>query len=304
MISGILNVYKERGMTSHDVIGKIRRITGERKAGHTGTLDPDADGVLPVCLGKATKVCGLITDSDKTYRAVMQLGVSTDTQDASGTVISRSPVSCTPGEALEALLSFTGSYDQLTPMYSARKVGGRHLYELARAGVEVERDTRRVTIKEIIPERISLPEITFLVTCSRGTYIRTLCSDVGDRLGCGAMMTSLTRTRCGRFSIEESLRFEQIEEAVSEGRLQELLLGADEMFEDLPAMQIAQGAARFLKNGNALRPGMLTVRQDAGGAEPPRGGARIRVYDESGAFAAIYRFDEDRGLFAPEKMFL
>ena len=304
MISGILNVYKERGMTSHDVIGKIRRITGERKAGHTGTLDPEADGVLPVCLGRATKVCGLITDSDKTYRAVMQLGVSTDTQDATGTVTARAPVLCSEEEALAALLSFTGSYDQLTPMYSARKVGGRHLYELARAGVEVERESRRVTIMEIVPERVRLPEITFLVTCSRGTYIRTLCSDAGDRLGCGAMMKSLTRTRCGRFSIEESLRFEQIEEAVAEGRLQELLLGADEMFEDLPAMQIAQGAERFLKNGNALRPGMLTVRQEPEGAEPPRGGMRIRVYDEGGAFAAIYRYDEGCGLFAPEKMFL
>ena len=204
VISGIINVYKEKGWTSHDVVAKLRRILQQKKIGHTGTLDPEAEGVLPVCLGAGTKLCDLLTDTGKTYRAVLLLGCTTDTQDTTGTVLSSRQVTCSQEEAREAVLSFQGSYDQIPPMYSALKVQGKKLYELARAGVEVERKPRAVTIHEIRIEQMDLPEIVFTVSCSKGTYIRTLCHDIGEKLGCGGAMKALQRIRAGGFRIEES----------------------------------------------------------------------------------------------------
>ena len=185
MKNGVLNVSKEKGYTSHDVVAKLRGITHQKKIGHTGTLDPDATGVLPVCLGKATKVCELLTDKDKTYQAVLLLGMETDTQDTTGTVTARAPVTASEEDVREAVQSFTGSYDQIPPMYSALKINGKKLYDLARAGKEVERKARMVQIHEIRIEEIALPRVTMTVTCSKGTYIRTLCYDIGRKLGCG-----------------------------------------------------------------------------------------------------------------------
>ena len=224
MINGILNVYKEAGYTSHDVVAKLRGICRQKKIGHTGTLDPDAVGVLPVCLGNATRLCDMLTDKSKEYEAVLLLGKVTDTQDISGKVLEEHPVLMEEEQAVEAVLSFLGSYEQIPPMYSALKVNGKKLYELARAGKEVERAGRPVEIRQIEILSAALPEITFRVVCSKGTYIRTLCHDIGARLGCGGTMKSLKRTRVGLFTIDNALRLDELEKLAHEDRLEEQVI--------------------------------------------------------------------------------
>lgn len=187
MINGILNVYKERGYTSHDVVAKLRGILKQKKIGHTGTLDPEAQGVLPVCLGNATKVCDLLTDKDKTYRAVLLLGTVTDTQDTTGNVLSQSPVLCTEQGVRDAAASFVGEQEQVPPMYSALKVNGKKLYELARQGIEVERKPRPITIHEIEIEQIQLPEIVMTVTCSKERISEPSVMILGRSLGAAAV---------------------------------------------------------------------------------------------------------------------
>ena len=209
-MNGILNVYKEPGFTSHDVVAKLRGICKQKKIGHTGTLDPEASGVLPVCLGNATKLCDLLTDKDKEYRAVLLLGVETDTQDTTGQILAEKEVNAGEEDVRSAILSFVGPYDQIPPMYSALKVNGKKLYELAREGQEVERKARRITIHEIRILEINLPEVKLEVTCSKGTYIRTLCHDIGQKLGCGGCMKELLRTRVERFGLEDSIRLGEI----------------------------------------------------------------------------------------------
>ena len=193
---GIIVIHKEKGFTSHDVVAKLRGILHMKKIGHTGTLDPDAEGVLPVALGKATRLVDMITDKEKTYEAVMRLGVVTDTQDMSGTVLSQTTeLSVTEEELCTVVSSFVGDYMQVPPMYSALKVNGKKLYELAREGKTVERKPRPVHFYEIEILDISFPLVRFRVTCSKGTYIRTLCNDIGEKLGCGGCMEKLLRTK-------------------------------------------------------------------------------------------------------------
>ena len=204
MVNGILNVYKEKGYTSHDVVAKLRGIVGQKKIGHTGTLDPDAEGVLPVCLGRATKVCDMLTEKDKTYEAVLLLGKETDTQDISGTVLRVGETEgLTQEQVKDCVMSFVGEYDQIPPMYSALKVNGKKLYELAREGKTIERKSRKVEIKEIRILEMALPRVRMEVSCSKGTYIRTLCHDIGEKLGCFGCMESLLRTKVSRFEIEK-----------------------------------------------------------------------------------------------------
>ena len=219
MLDGMITVYKEAGFTSNDVVAKLRGILRQKKIGHTGTLDPDAEGVLPVCLGKGTKLCELIADRDKEYEAVLRLGVVTDTQDISGAVLSRLPDEAVrervTGTALRAAAAgFVGDYDQIPPMYSALKVGGKKLYELARAGQTVERAPRRVHIYELEIGRVALPLVTMRVRCSKGTYIRTLCHDLGEKLGVGGTMESLLRTRVGDFTLSEAKKLSELEAMV------------------------------------------------------------------------------------------
>ena len=198
-MDGVIVIRKEKDFTSHDVVAKLRGILHMKKIGHTGTLDPDAEGVLPVALGKATRLVDMITDKEKTYEAVMRLGVVTDTQDMSGTVLSQaSELHVTEEELRAAIESFVGDYMQVPPMYSALKVNGKKLYELAREGKTVERKPRPVHFYEIEILEINLPLVRFCVTCSKGTYIRTLCHDIGEKLGCGAAMETLLRTKVGR----------------------------------------------------------------------------------------------------------
>lgn len=298
MINGIVNVYKEAGYTSHDVVAKMRGIFKQKKIGHTGTLDPAATGVLPVCLGKATKVCDLLTDKDKTYRCVMLLGVETDTQDTTGQILKEQKVQLTEAEVREAVLGFVGDYEQVPPMYSALKVNGKKLYELARAGVEVERKPRSVRIQEIKIEKTELPRVTMEVTCSKGTYIRTLCHDIGRRLGCGACMEQLIRTRVADFSLKDSLTLEQLEEAVREDRTAEIVIPVDMLFRRYPELHVVKEYQKALENGNRIPvKGFQQWQQDW--AELP-----VRVYDCQGRFAGIYRYQRDAEDMKPVKIFL
>ena len=220
MVNGILNIYKEKGYTSHDVVACLRRIVGQKKIGHTGTLDPEAEGVLPVCLGQATRVCDMLTENDKSYEAVLLLGVTTDTQDITGTVLrTRSTDHLTDERVIECIRDYIGSYDQIPPMYSAVKVNGKKLYELARQGKTVERAGRRVTLHDIRILDMDLPRVRMAVDCSKGTYIRTLCHDIGESLGAGGGLDSVLRTRAGHFSLAESLRLAQAAEAAAKGQL-------------------------------------------------------------------------------------
>ena len=219
MIHGIINVYKEKGFTSHDVVAKLRGIVGQKKIGHTGTLDPDATGVLPVCLGKATKLCDLLTDKNKTYEAVLLLGKTTDTQDITGEVLEeKSTEALTEEKVREAIEGFIGDYEQIPPMYSALKVNGKKLYELAREGKVIERKARPVKILDIQILEIDLPKVRMEVSCSKGTYIRTLCHDIGEKLGCGGCMESLIRTRVSTFRIEDAKTLDEIETLKQEGK--------------------------------------------------------------------------------------
>ena len=297
MIHGIINVYKEKGYTSHDVVAKLRGIAGQKKIGHTGTLDPDAEGVLPVCLGKATKVCELLTDKDKTYRAVLFLGQTTDTQDASGTVLETSDVSnLNEAQVTEAVQSFVGEYAQIPPMYSALKVGGKKLYELAREGKTVERKARNVMIHSIKILRVELPRVEMEVSCSKGTYIRTLCHDIGEKLGVGGCMESLLRVQVGRFVLADSLRLSEIQKAKEDGNLEKILQPIDSVFEQYRAVQIRPDQEKRLQNGNSFRKPDRSQNYDDQ--------EMVRVYDSNGHFAAVYRYVEKDHEFRIVKMFL
>lgn len=298
MIHGVINIHKEKGYTSHDVVAKLRGIVGQKKIGHTGTLDPDATGVLPVCLGKATKLCDMLTDKNKTYETVMLLGKVTDTQDISGTVLNEAPTDMLDEETVRtAILSFVGDYMQVPPMYSALKVNGKKLYELAREGVEVERKARPVTILEIQIKEINLPRVRMEVSCSKGTYIRTLCHDIGEKLGCGACMEELIRTRVSRFEIKDSLTLSQVQELKEAGKLEEILVPIDEMFSDYEAITLKEEFMSFVYNGNTFLPKHLKNRIELSD------GKMVRVYDDKGNFIAIYKFVKEKYIFKIEKMF-
>ena len=288
MIDGIINVYKEKGFTSHDVVAKLRGILHQKKIGHTGTLDPDATGVLPVCLGKGTKVCDLLTEKSKTYEAVLLLGKTTDTQDVSGQVLTECEVSCSREEAEDAVRSFLGAYDQIPPMYSALKVNGKKLYELARAGVEVERKPRRVEILDIEVLNVELPRVEFRVHCSKGTYVRTLCQDIGEKLGCGGCMEALVRTRVAQFSMEESLKLTEIEQLAATGQIMEKVLPVDGCFSEYPAFCTRPEADRFLYNGNSVYTRQAAAMEQNGEAETAD---LVRMYDSKGIFIGLFFFD-------------
>ncbi|MCD8197709.1 MAG: tRNA pseudouridine(55) synthase TruB [Lachnospiraceae bacterium] len=294
MLNGIINIYKERGFTSHDVVAKLRGILGQKKIGHTGTLDPEAEGVLPVCLGKGTRLCDMLADRTKSYEAVLLLGQSTDTQDATGQVCARAEVSVTEERVREVLQGFVGEYEQIPPMYSALKVNGQKLYKLARAGIEVERKARKVTIYDLRILDVSLPRVRFAVDCSKGTYIRTLCHDAGERLGCHGCMESLLRTRVGDFRLEGSLKLSEVERLRDEGRLDEAVIPVDRMFAELPGLKLLPEAAALGHNGNPFRPAQ---------AQPVLEAERVRVYDDHGDFLGVYRYDAEGGLYRPVKMF-
>ena len=298
MIHGIINVYKEKGFTSHDVVAKLRGIVGQKKIGHTGTLDPDATGVLPVCLGKATKLCDLLTDKNKTYEAVLLLGKTTDTQDITGEVLEeKSTEALTEEKVREAIEGFIGDYEQIPPMYSALKVNGKKLYELAREGKVIERKARPVKILDIQILEIDLPKVRMEVSCSKGTYIRTLCHDIGEKLGCGGCMESLIRTRVSTFRIEDAKTLDEIETLKQEGKLAELLVPIDAMFPFYPKITVKDDWKAFAKNGNPLD---LKMLKEACGQDEE---TQVRLYEESGKFIAIYQWKEKEKKYHIVKMF-
>ena len=291
MLNGVLNIYKEPGFTSHDVVAKLRGILRQKKIGHTGTLDPDAEGVLPVCLGKATRLCDMLAGETKTYEAVLLLGVSTDTQDTSGKVLEKRDVQVTAEEAEEVLASFLGRQMQIPPMYSALKHNGKKLYELAREGKTIEREPRPVYFHEIRLLSAEMPRLRIRVTCSKGTYIRTLCSDVGDKLGCGGCMEHLTRTRVGTFHIEDALRLADVSRIKEEGELSRILVPVDRLFADRPALHTTPEQDALAHNGNPVPMEGLSEE------------TQYRLYDSADHFIGICRADTASSLLKLEKMF-
>lgn len=298
MLNGIIIIHKEAGFTSHDVVAKMRGICKQKKIGHTGTLDPAATGVLPVCLGSGTKLCDMLTDKDKEYVAELLLGVETDTQDTTGRIISEKKVSADEEEVRRAVLSFQGSYMQVPPMYSALKVDGKKLYELARAGREVERRPREVIVREVEILDMSLPVVKIRVVCSKGTYIRTLCADIGVRLGCGGCMKSLKRTRVGKFSQQDAVTLKELEKLRDEGRLEEILIPVEDAFQGIPALHVKKEFRKLLDNGNSIFPNQMLENR----IYPE--GEWVKIYWEDGRFAGIYAYETVHKRYKPVKMFL
>ena len=292
MINGVINIYKEKGYTSHDVVAKLRGILKQKKIGHTGTLDPEAEGVLPVCLGRGTKLCDHLTDKRKTYEAVLRLGISTDTQDMTGTVLKERPVCVSEEEVKNCLNSFLGDQLQIPPMYSALKVNGRKLYELAREGKEIERKPRPVTFYEITVEEVALPLVRFTVTCSKGTYIRTLCNDIGEKLGCGGAMENLIRTRVDRFQAEDALKLSEVEKLTREGNILSYIVSIEEMFSSLEEIHGPAEFDKMLKNGNSI-PAFQEIPD----------GTRVRMYDSCQRFIGIYEMNKRNRQFRLITMF-
>ncbi|HUK57397.1 MAG TPA: tRNA pseudouridine(55) synthase TruB [Nitrospiria bacterium] len=282
-MDGFLNIHKPAGWTSHDVVARLRSVLKIKKIGHTGTLDPAATGVLPICLGKATKLARFLTETDKEYDAVMRLGETTDTQDATGKVLSRRPTDgVTEDRVREALASFRGEIRQIPPMYSAVKIAGQPLYKAARAGREVERLPRTVVIHRLEMRGMEGRDVAFSVVCSKGTYIRTLCADIGERLGSGAHLFRLERTRSGPFRIEDALTVSEAEAAAGEGRIRERVLTAGEVLRDFPSMSVTRDGARLLMHGTPI--GLRGV-----GRLPKeiKTGQPVLVYNTSGVLIAL-----------------
>lgn len=304
MTNGIINIYKEKGYTSHDVVAKMRGILKMKKIGHTGTLDPDAEGVLPVCIGKATKVVDLIVEKDKTYEAVLKLGLVTDTQDMTGTIIRTAKVDVSLDQIRQAVNGFIGGYNQIPPMYSALKVNGKKLYELARQGMEIERKPRRVDIHDIqiLGYNPLLNEVKLRVDCGKGTYIRTLLYDIGEVLTCGGAMKSLVRTKVGSFLISESLRLDKVEEYVSNETINNHIILVEDMFVSYPKVVVESEYHKLIYNGNKFCEEhidkMLSQFDDIDNID------LVRVYDSEGAFIGIYRYVNEEKKFTAEKMFL
>lgn len=274
MKNGILNLYKPCGPTSHDMIYRMRRLLGIKKIGHTGTLDPMAEGVLPICIGKGTKASGMLTDSDKAYRATMVLGMTTDTQDADGEVLSECRVTVSDAELLAVLPRFTGEIEQVPPMYSAVKLNGKKLYELARRGEVVERPTRTVRIDELRFLQREGDLVTLEIYCSKGTYIRTLCADIGDCLGCGAYVNRLIRIKSGPFLLENAYTEAEVARLSASGS-DDFITSLQEVYADYPIRTVSEKEARLVKNGVPL-----TVREESEGE-------RVRVCEADGTLLGI-----------------
>ncbi len=298
-MDGILNVNKPPGCTSFSVVGLVRRLSGQRRVGHAGTLDPAASGVLPVCLGRATRMTEFLMDWSKTYRAQIELGVATDTGDAEGQVLTRADSSgVTHAVVAAALETFVGEIQQVPPMFSALKHAGRPLYELARAGVTVERAARTAHIYRIDLLDFALPVVTIEVTCGRGTYIRSLAMDLGEKLGCGAHLRNLVRTRVGPFDIDRSVSLPELEFAFHAGDWLRHLDPLDTVLMDRSAIIAGAGAEEYIRHGRPLP-------AEAGTSIPPAAAdERCRAYTLDGCFLGVLRFNAATSQWQPEKVFL
>lgn len=336
MYNGIINVYKEPGYTSFDVVAILRKILKQKKIGHTGTLDPQAEGVLPVCLGNGTKLVDMFTEKTKVYKCVMQLGVTTDTEDMEGKVLSQSPVTATEVEIRNAIMSFVrNDYMQVPPMYSALKQDGKKLYELAREGVVVERKARKISIYDITIDDITIGDglcggvvrgddargddgyendahgdaahgnialadsstVTFTVRCSKGTYVRSLCRDIGEKLGCGACMKHLTRKATGPFDESTALKLNEIKLLAESGDIESKIITTEDALCEYSKIQVLPEYKIKIDNGNPVPidgVSPVTARES---------GVLYRTYNVEGQFVALYEYNSDKDALTPYKMF-
>ena len=283
-MNGIIIINKPLGKTSHDMVSFMRRVTGIKKIGHTGTLDPMAEGVLPICIGKATKAADMLTADDKGYRAQLVLGMTTDTLDSEGDILSECEVKCTREEIENVIKSFTGEVEQIPPMFSAIKQNGKKLYELARKGIEVERKPRKITINKIDILEIDTKNntVTIDVDCSKGTYIRTLCEDIGTKLGVGAYMNTLVRTKSGIFNIKDAMTTKDIERLSKQGKLTDSIKSVDSVFGNLDSIYLNEKQTKSVLNG---------IRMSYGGRAE---GECLRVYGFDGEFLCISQICEGK----------
>ncbi|MBP1155960.1 MULTISPECIES: tRNA pseudouridine(55) synthase TruB [unclassified Paenibacillus] len=307
-LEGILPIWKPKGFTSHDVVAKVRRIVRIKRIGHTGTLDPQVTGVLPLCIGRATRLVEYVQEMPKSYEAVLLLGLSTDTQDLSGQVLQRLERPgdlLTPQQVTEAIAKFVGTIEQVPPMYSAVKVEGRRLYELARQGVEVERKARTVTIYsiEVLNTDWSgeLPEVRFRVSCSKGTYIRTLCADIGEALGIPAVMGELVRTSTGNIGPEQCLTLEQVEELHEHGSLSDKLIPMEHVLGFLPSVRLDEHLTRRALQGQKIR--LEPQQWPHANSSQADLGKHIAGFSDDGRLIGIFEWDPQHGLLLPNKIF-
>ena len=301
-MDGIFNIYKEKGFTSHDVVAIVRRTIHMKKVGHTGTLDPDAEGVLPVCVGKATKLSDVIMDGRKSYRAMLRLGITTTTEDASGEVLETKEVDFNEDRIREVVASFIGKLEQVPPMYSAVKVNGKKLYELAREGKEIERKSRTVEVYDIRIRQFLPPDrVEIDVDCSKGTYIRTLCADIGKALGCGGHMAELLRTGTGAFSLENAIKLDELKALAEQEKVETVLLTMEEALEDFPVVKVSEKSQKFLYNGGKIQERFLTEKPAV-----LTEGEIVATYDHENNLVGLYEIKKEENNFyiKPFKMLL
>lgn len=295
-VDGILVLDKPGGISSMDAVRKVKRASGIKRVGHGGTLDPMATGVIPILLGRATRLMEYMLDSSKEYVGDICLGVSTDTYDADGQItIRRDSSGVTQEEVEDVLLHFLGRIEQTPPMFSALKRRGKRLYELARQGIEVQREPRAMTVHSIRLVDWRPPIATVQIECSRGFYMRSLAHDIGTELGCGAHLQSLARLRTGRLKIADAVSIETVQRSFQEGTWRELLISPDSALGDLRALVVGERERRDIQNGRRIylaRPGRASRRDE-----------RFRAYSEEGEFLALLRFDESEKRFKPDKVF-
>ncbi len=297
-VNGVLNLYKPTGETSMDMVRIVKRLTGQKKVGHGGTLDPIASGVLPICFGQATRLMDPLVDGVKRYHTRVRLGETTDTYDAAGTVTATADASGVTRENVEAALEeFRGVIQQVPPMYSALKQGGERLYDLARAGFDVKRDAREVVVHSLTLEAFEPPDVVLDIVCGRGVYVRSLGHDLGQALGCGGHVVELERRTAGPFKSDDAVTPDRFREAVEAGEWMDLVHPPDIVVANLPAGTVAGALETFVKSGRSV---VLGGRE---GMEPPRHGELWRVYGHDGSFIALARYDKPTGQWRPEKVF-
>jgi tRNA pseudouridine55 synthase len=299
-MDGILNINKPRDMTSFQVVAKVKWLCREKQAGHAGTLDPQATGVLPVCLGQATRIIEYLFDATKSYRAQVELGITTDTYDAAGKVIHVADAARIRREMVEGVLAqYRGTIQQVPPMYSAIKHKGKPLYKLARSGIEVERRSRSAHIYNLEISGWEPPVVTLEIVCSKGTYVRSLANDIGEALGCGAHLKSLVRPRVGPFTIEDALTLPRLEEALGQGYGEKYLYPLDFALLPFTAVVVNEEKRSSLIHGAPID---LDIEPEAGSAALSTG-RRSRVYTEEGCFLGMIKYDPETGRWWPEKIF-
>lgn len=291
MLNGVINVYKEKGYTSHDVVAIVRKTLNIKKVGHTGTLDPDAEGVLPVCIGQATKLADYIMAERKSYTAEITFGAETTTQDASGDIIKEYEYTFDENRLREVIDTFKGEQTQVPPMYSAIKINGKKLYEIAREGREIERKARKITVYDIRIAEINPPNKAIIeIDCSKGTYIRSLCSDIGNKLGWGAFMSSLTRTASGKFKLNEAVKLDELKNAAERGETEKFIIPPDDVLGGYKRVTVSEKADKYLYNGGKIYGGYLKYDKK------PSDNEIVLGYDATGRLVGIYlyKFDEEK----------